>query len=89
MGQKNEDKGESKPFSCANPSGTVIPSSSEEPKTKIEKEVKIMETAALTKMAPDFEVPAYHEGGFKNVKLSDSFSKWIVLCFYPGDFTFV
>lgn len=39
--------------------------------------------------APDFEASALHEGEFKNVKLSDYFGQWIVLCFYPGDFTFV
>ncbi len=39
--------------------------------------------------APDFEVNAYLDGGFKNVKLSDYKGKWVVLCFYPGDFTFV
>jgi len=26
---------------------------------------------------------------FKNLKLSDYKGKWIVLCFYRGDFTFV
>lgn len=41
------------------------------------------------KEAPDFEAPAYFEGGFKNVKLSDFRGKWVFLCFYPGDFTFV
>lgn len=39
--------------------------------------------------APDFEASAFHEGGFKNVKLSDFRGKWVFLCFYPGDFTFV
>ncbi len=40
--------------------------------------------------APDFEVNAYIKGkGFSPVKLSDYRGKWIVLCFYPGDFTFV
>ena len=39
--------------------------------------------------APDFEVTAFHEGGFKNIKLSDYAGRWVVLCFYPGDFTFV
>lgn len=39
--------------------------------------------------APDFETGAYFEGGFKDVKLSDYRGKWVVLCFYPGDFTFV
>ena len=40
--------------------------------------------------APDFEANAYvHGEGFKPIKLSDHRGKWIVLCFYPGDFTFV
>ena len=39
--------------------------------------------------APAFEASGYFEGGFKNFKLSDFKGKWILLCFYPGDFTFV
>jgi hypothetical protein len=40
--------------------------------------------------APDFEANAFVAGeGFKQIKLSDHKGKWIVLCFYPGDFTFV
>ncbi len=40
--------------------------------------------------APDFEVSGYIAGtGFRNFKLSDYRGKWVVLCFYPGDFTFV
>jgi hypothetical protein len=46
-------------------------------------------TARVGKPAPDFEANAFFEGGFKNVKLSDYRGKWVVLCFYPGDFTFV
>jgi hypothetical protein len=46
--------------------------------------------AHVGKEAPDFEVTAYIAGkGFKNVKLSDYRKKWVLLCFYPGDFTFV
>jgi len=46
--------------------------------------------ARVGKEAIDFEAGAYIEGvGFKPVKLSDYKGKWIVLCFYPGDFTFV
>jgi peroxiredoxin (alkyl hydroperoxide reductase subunit C) len=45
--------------------------------------------ARVGKEAPDFEATAYHDGGFKNVKLSDYRGKWVLLCFYPGDFTFV
>jgi len=41
------------------------------------------------KKAPDFVAPAYVKGEFSSVKLSDYLGKWVVLCFYPGDFTFV
>jgi hypothetical protein len=46
-------------------------------------------TARAGQQAPDFNAPAYHKGTFTNVQLSDYFGKWILLCFYPGDFTFV
>ena len=39
--------------------------------------------------APDFTAPAFYKGGFTTVKLSQFAGKWISLCFYPGDFTFV
>ena len=46
--------------------------------------------ARVGKEAIDFEATAFIEGvGFQPVKLSDYKGKWIVLCFYPGDFTFV
>jgi hypothetical protein len=45
--------------------------------------------AKVGKPAPDFEAAAFINGGFKNLKLSDYKGKWVVLCFYPGDFTFV
>jgi len=45
--------------------------------------------AACGKLAPDFEAAGYFEGNFINIKLSDYRGKWVVLCFYPGDFTFV
>ena len=54
----------------------------------VTKEVS-MTQARVGKHAPDFELSAFHEGGFKNIKLSDFKGKWIVVCFYPGDFTFV
>jgi hypothetical protein len=39
--------------------------------------------------APDFEAKAFIDGDFKNLKLSDFKGEWVMLCFYPGDFTFV
>ena len=38
---------------------------------------------------PDLEVDVYHENEVKQVKLSDYKGKWLVLLFYPADFTFV
>ncbi len=46
--------------------------------------------ARVGKEAIDFEATAFINGkGFMPVKLSDYKGKWIVICFYPGDFTFV
>ena len=46
-------------------------------------------TVKVGQKAPDFEAPAYQDGKFGQVKLSDYLGKWVILCFYPGDFTFV
>lgn len=63
--------------------------SAEAGKQGFEKEV-VAVRAEVGKEAPDFEVNAFVEGeGFKPVRLSGYKGKWIVLCFYPGDFTFV
>lgn len=45
--------------------------------------------ARVGKPAPDFEANAFVDGGFKNIKLSEYKGQWVVICFYPGDFTFV
>jgi len=40
--------------------------------------------------APAFEhVTAYHNNDFKKISLSDYKGKWVVLFFYPRDFTFI
>jgi peroxiredoxin (alkyl hydroperoxide reductase subunit C) len=41
------------------------------------------------KPAPDFTAPAFYNGKFMNINLSEYRGKWLLLCFYPGDFTFV
>lgn len=76
---------------CVQPArGPLVPTqdlefSNEKPKNQ---EVKML--ARVGKEAPDFESTAFVDGeGFKPIKLSDYKGKWIVLCFYPGDFTFV
>ncbi len=52
-------------------------------------EVGMKVLAKVGGKAPDFEASAYLDGGFRNIRLSDYRGKWVVLCFYPGDFTFV
>lgn len=54
------------------------------------KEGQQMEAARVGQPAPDFETSAFVSGeGFKKLRLSDYQGQWVVLCFYPGDFTFV
>jgi peroxiredoxin (alkyl hydroperoxide reductase subunit C) len=75
--------------SCVQPARGPILAVVEKADTQTEiKEIR-MEIARVGKKAPDFEASAYVDGGFENIRLSDYFGKWIVLCFYPGDFTFV
>ncbi len=38
---------------------------------------------------PDFEIDVFHKEEIKKVKLSDYKGKWVVMLFYPADFTFV
>jgi peroxiredoxin (alkyl hydroperoxide reductase subunit C) len=79
------------PQGCARVTGTVAgegTGESQTTQTPVEKKETLM-TARVGQKAPDFSAPAYYKGGFTSVKLSDFAGKWILLCFYPGDFTFV
>lgn len=38
---------------------------------------------------PDFSVKAFHNGEFKSINLSDYKGKWLILAFYPADFTYI
>ena len=40
-------------------------------------------------IVPEFESQVYVNDEFKRVKLSDFKGKWVVLFFYPADFTFI
>jgi len=75
---------------CVKPAKGVIglPETKTSQPAQIQKE-EIRMIAQVGKPAPDFEASAYVDGGFKNIKLSDYKGKWVALCFYPGDFTFV
>ena len=39
--------------------------------------------------APDFQLEGVHKGEFTKASLGDYKGKWLVLFFYPLDFTFV
>jgi hypothetical protein len=77
--------------SCVKPAkgpiGILRTESVDSGKTNLQKEV-IM-TAKVGKPAPDFELNAFIDGGFENISISKFKGQWVVLCFYPGDFTFV
>ena len=76
---------------CARPTGGPVgemeqPDLAEQQSIDEKEEIRMIQVG---KKAPDFTAPGYYENKFVNMKLSDYLGKWILLCFYPGDFTFV
>jgi NADH-dependent peroxiredoxin subunit C len=43
----------------------------------------------INTQVPDFELEAYQNNKIKKLKLSDYKGQWVILIFYPADFTFV
>jgi peroxiredoxin (alkyl hydroperoxide reductase subunit C) len=74
---------------CARPTGGPVGEPVETPQQEEPIQNEEVNMIQVGKKAPDFTAPAYHKGQFVNVKLSDYLGKWVLLCFYPGDFTFV
>jgi peroxiredoxin (alkyl hydroperoxide reductase subunit C) len=78
---------------CARVTGVITsdkPSMLSEPQPSINTERRENPmTARVGQKAPDFTAPSYYKGSFTPVKLADFAGKWVLLCFYPGDFTFV
>jgi len=75
---------------CARPTGGPVGEEPDNTSTNEQKTIK--EDRSMIKVgqkAPDFSAPGYQKGEFINIKLSDYLGKWVLLCFYPGDFTFV
>ena len=75
---------------CARPTGGPVgekPVKAKEDEPTPKEEVRSM--VMVGRKAPDFTAPGYHKGKFVNIKLSEYLGKWVLLCFYPGDFTFV
>lgn len=79
------------PQGCARTTGAVMgekPTAAPTNDTTQSQKETIM-TARVGQKAPDFQAPMYYQGKFGSVKLSDFLGQWVLLCFYPGDFTFV
>jgi hypothetical protein len=79
------------PVGCARVTGTVSggETAATPPTPALTEQKETFMTARVGQKAPDFTAPAYYKGTFGPVKLSDFAGKWVLLCFYPGDFTFV
>lgn len=46
-------------------------------------------TLAIGAQIPDFEFEYFQDESFRKMKFSDLLGKWVVVVFYPADFTFV
>jgi peroxiredoxin len=54
-----------------------------------EEEHEYVSSVRVGEAVPDFEFQVYQNDEIKQMTLSSLRGKWIVLCFYPADFTFV
>ena len=45
--------------------------------------------ASVGTLAPDFRAQAYDNGAIREIALQDYRGQWVVLFFYPADFTCV
>ena len=75
---------------CARPTGGPVGEEPPEESTAADQQPQEEKKMIMVgQKAPDFQAPGYQKGEFVNVQLSDYLGKWVLLCFYPGDFTFV
>ena len=80
---KEIEAGCSRPEIIKNPEQKIDETPNIIPREEKQKMIKV------GKPAPAFTAPAFYEGKFTNVSLDDYKGKWVLLGFYPGDFTFV
>ena len=74
---------------CARPTGGPVGESPAQTEVLPAEHKEERPVILIGRKAPDFTAPGYHQGKFVNVRLSEYLGKWVLLCFYPGDFTFV
>ena len=75
--------------SCARPVPEVDAPEKESVVMETEKKEEKRNMILVGKPAPKFKAPAFYKGNFSEVSLTEYLGKWVMLCFYPGDFTFV
>lgn len=54
-----------------------------------EKNQNIVSQVSVGMQVPDIEFEVFHKEKIKKIRLSDYKNKWLILFFYPADFTFV
>jgi len=54
-----------------------------------ENEINSNRIVSINNSAPEFTAKAFYKNEIKEISLSDFKGKWVVLFFYPADFTFV
>jgi AhpC/TSA family len=90
LNKKEEDNmAEEASAGCTRPTGGPVAEESAIEQVKVNTAKEETTMIRVGQKAPDFSASGYQQGKFVNVKLSDYHGKWVLLCFYPGDFTFV
>ena len=51
--------------------------------------VAVTPRVRIGETVPDYEFEVFHKGDIKKMKFSDLRDKWVIVVFYPADFTFV
>ena len=68
---------------------STLPNQGENTPVRTASHMPAMAMAEIGSLAPFFTLDAVVNQEFKKISLSDYRGKWVVLFFYPGDFTFV
>ena len=74
---------------CERPTLSVKQPPNDDAQSKNEPPVEEKAMVRIGQKAPDFTAPALINDEFGQITLSEYLGQWVVLCFYPGDFTFV
>jgi len=80
-------------MSCDAPLKPIKPKKPEQTNTdtNVSEEKKTMSSTMVRRAMPEFEMDAYDSktGHYTTVSSKDFEGKWVAICFYPADFTFV